>query len=151
MEIFCKDVAATENVGRKLGRLLRSGDVVALTGTLGAGKTCLAAAIAEAQGIPKDEVTSPTFTIMNVYEGELPVYHFDLYRLEREEELEDIGFAEYCGTRGITLIEWADMFPAELPSEYLEVKIVPGQEGRRINMLPHGRRFEKLIEEYGQC
>ena len=93
MEKFLEDSAATEALGALLGRHLQDGDVLCLSGDLGAGKTLLSRGIATALGVSPEAVTSPTFAIMNVYEGrELEVRHFDLYRLNRPEELEDIGF-----------------------------------------------------------
>ena len=105
MEIYLQDSAATEALGKLLGRHAADGDVFCLTGDLGAGKTLLSRGVAEALGVSSEDVTSPTFAIMNVYQGtELEVRHFDLYRLNRPEELEDIGFDEYAGGDGVTLM-----------------------------------------------
>ena len=124
MEIYLQDSAATEALGKLLGRHAADGDVFCLTGDLGAGKTLLSRGVAEALGVSSEDVTSPTFAIMNVYQGtELEVRHFDLYRLNRPEELEDIGFDEYAGGDGVTLIEWAELFSEQLPEEYLQIKM----------------------------
>ena len=155
MEVFLDDSAATENLGKALGRLLANGDVVCLTGGLGAGKTLLAKGAAAALGAAAEEVTSPTFTIMNVYQGrKLEIRHFDLYRLNRSEELEDIGFAEYAGGDGVTLIEWAELFAAELPEEYLQITLQREGGGRRAVIEARGGRYKALLQhlekEYGK-
>lgn len=148
MELYLQDSAATENLGRILGSRLQDGDVICLTGDLGAGKTLLSRGVAEALGVPSEEVTSPTFTIMNVYQGNnLEIHHFDLYRLNRPEELEDIGFDEYCGGDGITLIEWAELFPEQLPDEYLQITLLHADSGRRAILEAKGERATELLLE----
>ena len=148
MEKFLVDSAATEALGRLLGRHLKDGDVLCLSGDLGAGKTLLSRGVATSLGVDPDAVTSPTFAIMNVYEGrELEVRHFDLYRLNRPEELEDIGFEEYAGGDGVTLIEWAELFREQLPEEYLQVVLRHEGAGRRAVLEVHGPRYEQLLEE----
>ena len=148
MEKFLADSSATEKLGLLLGRHLKDGDVLCLSGDLGAGKTLLSRGIATSLGVEPEAVTSPTFAIMNVYEGrELEVRHFDLYRLNRPEELEDIGFAEYAGGEGVTLIEWAELFSEQLPEEYLQVVLRHEGAGRRAVLEDHGQRYEQLLEE----
>ena len=148
MEKFLVDSAATEALGRLLGRHLKDGDVLCLSGDLGAGKTLLSRGVATSLGVDPDAVTSPTFAIMNVYEGrELEVRHFDLYRLNRPEELEDIGFEEYAGGDGVTLIEWAELFREQLPEEYLQVVLRHEGAGRRAVLEAHGPRYDHLLEE----
>ena len=115
MEIYLPTAVETEKLGNLLGKLAQSGDVFCFTGDLGAGKTLMSRGISLALGVAEEDVTSPTFAIMNVYDGEeLEVRHFDLYRLNRPEELEDIGFDEYAGGEGVTLIEWAELFSEQL-------------------------------------
>lgn len=148
MELYLADSAATEALGRLLGRHAASGDVFCLSGDLGAGKTLLSRGIAEALGVAPEAVNSPTFAIMNVYQGrELEVRHFDLYRLNRPEELEDIGFDEYAGGSGVTLIEWAELFSEQLPEAYLQVTLLHEGEGRRAQLSARGNRYEKLLQE----
>ena len=148
MEKFLADSSATEGLGLLLGRHLKDGDVLCLSGDLGAGKTLLSRGIATSLGVEPEAVTSPTFAIMNVYEGRvLEVRHFDLYRLNRPEELEDIGFAEYAGGEGVTLIEWAELFSEQLPEEYLQVVLRHEGAGRRAVLEAHGQRYEQLLEE----
>lgn len=148
MEIYLQDSAATEALGKLLGRHAADGDVFCLTGDLGAGKTLLSRGVAEALGVSSEDVTSPTFAIMNVYQGtELEVRHFDLYRLNRPEELEDIGFDEYAGGDGVTLIEWAELFSEQLPEEYLQITLRLDGAGRRAVLESKGARYEKLLGE----
>ena len=148
LEKYLADSAATEALGRLLGKHAQDGDVLCLSGDLGAGKTLLSRGVAAALGVEPDEVTSPTFAIMNVYEGrELEVRHFDLYRLNRPEELEDIGFAEYAGGEGVTLIEWAELFSEQLPEEYLQVELRHEDAGRRAVLTAQGERYERLLKE----
>lgn len=148
MEIYLQDSAATEALGKLLGRHAADGDVFCLTGDLGAGKTLLSRGVAEALGVSSEDVTSPTFAIMNVYQGtELEVRHFDLYRLNRPEELEDIGFDEYAGGDGVTLIEWAELFSEQLPEEYLQITLRLDGAGRRAMLEPNGARYEELLGE----
>ena len=148
MEKYLADSAATETFGCPLGKHLEDGDVLCLSGDLGAGKTMLSLGIATSLGVAADEVTSPTFAIMNVYQGhELEVRHFDLYRLNRPEELEDIGFEEYAGGEGVTLIEWAELFKEQLPEDYLQVVLRHEGDGRRAVLRAHGERYERLLKE----
>ena len=129
--------AETIAVGEALGAELEAGDVLVLTGDLGAGKTQLTKGIAAALGCEGD-VTSPTFTIEMVYEGgRLPLYHFDLYRLDDPEQLEDIGLFDVLGGDGVCVIEWGEQFAEEL-GDYVSVRVsrldgesAPGQEPPR--------------------
>ncbi len=150
LTIQTHEPAATFALGRTLGRLLAAGDVVCLTGDLGTGKTLLVQGIAAGLGV-SDDVTSPTFTILQVYEtGRLPLYHFDLYRLDSPDELDNIGFAEYTGGAGVAVVEWADKFSAAMPDEHLLIELEGGPGGeadRRIELTPAGGRYRRLCEE----
>ncbi|HWR40018.1 MAG TPA: tRNA (adenosine(37)-N6)-threonylcarbamoyltransferase complex ATPase subunit type 1 TsaE [Patescibacteria group bacterium] len=135
-------------LGQLLGQGLKSGDVVCLTGDLGAGKTLLTQGIAN--GLEVDgPVTSPTFTILNVYEGRGELYHFDLYRLDYPGELLDIGFEEYVGGTGVAVIEWPDKFPEQMPREavFLEICRNEQDEERLIRLEARGERYRPLLEE----
>ncbi len=138
---------ATRTFARKLSERLQAGDVVLLQGNLGAGKTEFVKGMAEGFGVT-EPVTSPTFALLNLYQGRIPVYHFDLYRLTRAEELYEIGFDEFVGGGGLALVEWPDLFATEMPDEYLKVVIGPGAglTERTIQVEPHGRRFSKRWE-----
>ena len=99
----------------------RGGEVIALCGELGAGKTTLIKGVAEGLGVRPEEVHSPTFVLMNVYEGRLPLYHFDFYRLDRTDEIVRLDYEEYLGGDGVAVIEWADRMRDLLPSDHLQV------------------------------
>jgi tRNA threonylcarbamoyladenosine biosynthesis protein TsaE len=123
----------TIEFGRRLATELRAGDVVALTGELGAGKTCLVKGIAFGLGIAQ-EITSPTFTIIHEYRGVLlPLYHIDLYRLDSTQEVIAVGIEEYLPGDGVTVIEWAEKIGALLPEHTKRVRMeVVGENARRI-------------------
>ena len=126
----------TFRLAKELGEKAQPGFLYALDGDLGAGKTVFAQGFAAGLGI-EEAVNSPTFTILQIYDsGRLPLFHFDLYRLESEEELMEIGAEEYLCGNGVSLVEWASLFPEILPKPYYEVKIgrLPeeGWEERRI-------------------
>ncbi len=125
--------AETRALGEKLASRLKAGDVVVLEGELGAGKSELARGIARGLGVT-ETVTSPSFTILNVYEsGRCPLYHFDWYRLESEEELYELGMDEYLGGDGIAVVEWAERCPDAVPENVLRIRLeVTGGESRRI-------------------
>lgn len=112
----------TCTLGRKLGELLKAGDIVCLVGDLGTGKTAFTKGIAEALGV-SGYITSPTFTFVNEYQGRIPMFHFDVYRIGEPEDLFEIGFEEYLEQDAVVVIEWADMIKDILPSEYIWVEI----------------------------
>lgn len=128
---FTKSPAETLGLGRKLGRGLKDGDVVALLGNLGAGKTVFAKGIAAGLDIT-DEITSPTFTLLKQYEGRLKLNHFDLYRIEDEDELANMGFYDYLGGEGVCVIEWADK--ASLPPCISVTLEGSGADGRAVTI-----------------
>jgi tRNA threonylcarbamoyladenosine biosynthesis protein TsaE len=114
----------TMQLGKILGELLVPGDVVALIGDLGAGKTTLAKGIASGAGVEDEgDVTSPTFVLVNEYQGRFPVYHADLYRLQEAHEAEDLGWEEFIFGDGISLMEWAEKIPEILPEDRIEIRI----------------------------
>lgn len=118
-----RSARATFDLGVRLGEALQPGDVVALVGELGAGKTQLVRGIARGAGVPDVEVASPTFAIVATYRGRIPVHHADLYRVADEEELYGTGFSDLTGGEGALLVEWADRIPGALPAERLEIKL----------------------------
>ena len=130
----------TYRLGEEMGRKAEPGDVYALTGDLGTGKTVFAQGFAAGLGI-SGYVNSPTFTILQVYEeGRLPLYHFDVYRIEEPEEMEEIGYEDYFYGDGVTLIEWAELIDVLLPDRAFRINILKdpskGDDYRRIEMLP---------------
>jgi tRNA threonylcarbamoyladenosine biosynthesis protein TsaE len=112
----------TRAIGRALAPLLRAGDVVALGGELGAGKTTLVQGAAAALGV-SEPVLSPTFTLVREYRGSLPIYHVDVYRLNRLQDVLDLGFEEMTDAGGVTFVEWGDAIEALLPESYLEIAL----------------------------
>ena len=133
----------TKKIGTYLASLLERGDVITLEGDLGAGKTTFTKGIAEGLGV-KRAVTSPTFTIIKEYDGEIPLYHMDVYRLEHSDE--DIGFDEYFFGDGVSVIEWASFITDYLPKERLMVKIEHiNMDKRKLTLIPKGKRFENVV------
>ncbi len=118
--------------------------IICLDGELGAGKTVFTKGIAQALGI-KDNITSPTFTIIKEYEGELPLYHMDVYRLDGNTD--GIGIEEYFTKGGVVVIEWSDTIKDILPSERLDIKIKVVDENERLFIIePHGQKYKELCE-----
>lgn len=140
------DEAATAALGRALAEALPDGSVVALCGTLGAGKTRLVQAIAEASGIDPRDVASPSFVLIHEYRGRRPIYHIDAYRVRNDDEFLDLGPDEYFESEGLTLVEWADRVEGGLPAERLEVHIqVAGPTRRRFEIVARGDRYHPVI------
>ena len=117
----------TIKFGERVGHLLTGGDVLALTGDLGAGKTVLTCGIALGLGIPMDQVSSPTFTLIQEYSGSIPLIHVDLYRLEGPSDISTLGLEEYFTPHTIVLIEWAERFPQILPSDHMAICLEYGE------------------------
>ena len=142
-----KSPEQTSELAVLLAGLLKPGMVICLDGDLGAGKTLFVKAAAKALGV-EEEVTSPTFALVNVYQGKVLIYHFDLYRLQQVEQLADIGFDEYVNGDGISLIEWPNEFKAALPEEYLWIEIIRTADSERSwRFLPQGEKYDALSEE----
>lgn len=120
----------TKRFGRKLAEDLKKGDIVALIGPLGSGKTCLTQGICAGLGI-KELVTSPSFVIINQYTGKFWVYHFDLYRLENKKELIDLGYEEFFYDRGVCIVEWAEKIRELLPKRRIEIYLEIISENKR--------------------
>jgi tRNA threonylcarbamoyladenosine biosynthesis protein TsaE len=141
------DESATAALGAALAHVLPDGSVVALNGTLGAGKTRLVQALAEASGVAAGECVSPTFVLINEYHGRRPIYHFDAYRLADDDEFLQLGPEEYFAGQGVTLIEWAERVERCLPRERLEIRIEPtGPGSRRFYLQARGERYEQVVE-----
>ena len=137
----------TWRIGEILGAVLGAGDTVCLYGDLGSGKTNLAYGIARGLDVREQYITSPTFTFVNEYDGRIPLYHIDLYRLNDPGELENIGFDEYIDSDGVTVIEWAEKAEEELPVECLSVYLsIIDEHSREIGFLAEGERYEKLLD-----
>jgi tRNA threonylcarbamoyladenosine biosynthesis protein TsaE len=135
----------TETLGEHLAGSLRAGDVLGLSGDLGAGKTCLVRGICRGLGV-QDRVTSPSFLTVNEYRGRLPVFHVDLYRIDRVGDLRTDGYDEMVFGPGVTLIEWSERMTDVLPDERLDVSIeITGQQERRLTFRPRGSRGRDLV------
>ena len=144
-----KSASETTRIGKSIGSRLRAGDVVALGGELGAGKTQFIKGLAAGAGVGKPTyVSSPSFTLINEYLGRVPFYHVDLFRLESQKEAEGLGLEDYLHGGGITAIEWADKIPSLLPGEMLSIYIVyTGKNTRSIDMIGKGKRYEEFVNE----
>jgi len=139
----------TRAVGEAIASVVEGGDVVSLTGDLGAGKTTLVQGAARRLGV-RDPVLSPTFTLVRQYRGERPVYHLDIYRLDRVQDVLDLGFEEMLDQGGVVFVEWGDAIRALLPEEYLEIAVtMPADGDLRLLALSGnggswGRRWDRL-------
>ncbi len=143
--------AATEGLGRRLGRLLAPGDLVALSGNLGTGKTVLTRGIAEGAGA-HSAVTSPTFTFIRILRGAVLIYHVDLYRIDDPKQLSDLGLDEVLAQPAIVIIEWAEKALRYLPQEHLWVSLrfVNGDDARELELRATGARYEKLLASFSE-
>ncbi len=123
----------TQTIGQQIGETLKAGDVVALVGDLGAGKTCLTQGIARGARIASHEVVnSPSYTLINEYAGEIPIYHIDLYRLPGHGEIVNLGLEEYLEGNGICIIEWADRMANLLPANHIQITMSWVDESTRV-------------------
>ncbi len=136
-----------ESVAAKLGTLVKVGDVICMTGDLGAGKTTFTQSFANGLEV-NDYVTSPTFTLINEYEGRIPLYHFDVYRINHISEMEDLGYEEYFYGEGVCVVEWASLIEEVLPDDRLWIEIkVTGIESRRICFNATNAYYEEMVKE----
>lgn len=141
------DEQATAALGRALAEVLPDGTTVALCGALGAGKTRLVQSIAEAVGVDRRNVTSPTFVLIQEYHGHRSVYHIDVYRLRDEDEFLALGPEEYFQSNALVLVEWADRVESCLPRDRIEIGIeVTGARSRRFVIRPIGRQHVEAVE-----
>jgi tRNA threonylcarbamoyladenosine biosynthesis protein TsaE len=145
--VLSRSARETRQLGERLGRLLEGGDVVGLSGELGAGKTCLAQGLALGLGVPPDvPVTSPTFTLVGQYPGRVEMRHADFYRVDHYARLEDAGFADLLDRAGVLVVEWPERFAASLPRERIEVAIeIVSEEERCIRLRGVGERAAGIV------
>jgi tRNA threonylcarbamoyladenosine biosynthesis protein TsaE len=143
--------AATSGLGKKMGERLKAGSIVALIGELGCGKTLLTRGICAGLGVPLRQVNSPTFVLVNEYQGRLPVFHMDLYRIGEIAEGFEIGILDYLGRgSGVIVVEWAEKILSLLPDDYLKVQFhIISTRKRRIVLSAPGDRFSDLLGELG--
>jgi tRNA threonylcarbamoyladenosine biosynthesis protein TsaE len=146
MKIITQSPEETIALGQKLAQHLKPADVLGLIGEFGAGKTTLVKGVAQGLGVKEREhVSSPSFVIVKEYEGRIPLFHLDLYRLDNLTEIEYLGFGEYLFDEGVCVIEWAERMKMLLP-DYLEVRMaIKGEKSREITFIPHTRRYEEIV------
>jgi tRNA threonylcarbamoyladenosine biosynthesis protein TsaE len=149
VELLSQSEEETRAMGESVGRSAAAGDVITLSGDLGAGKTRFAQGVAAGIGIaPSVPIVSPTFTLLNEYRGRLPLYHLDLYRLAGGGDAADLGLEEYLYGNGVSVIEWPERLGEHLPAERLHVEIlVTGDESRVIRLLAAGTRYVAMLQE----
>ena len=141
MQFVSHSAEETERFGEALAQELRAGDVLAFTGSLGMGKTAFTCGLARGLGC-RGRVTSPTFTIVNEYEGKTPLFHFDMYRLGSSDELFDIGWDDYLARGGVCAVEWSERVSDALPGDTIFVDIARGEEGENTRVITvTGGRF----------
>ncbi len=146
LESVLSSRSQTEHLGHVIGSSLTGGEVLALTGALGAGKTALVRGIAAGLDLPPESVSSPTFVLAHEYEGRVPLVHIDLYRLHTAAEAESIGLDDYLAGSAVVAIEWADRFPGWLPADRLEVQLTHRSPAtRNALVLAQGPRSSALL------
>jgi len=147
ISLVCHNEAATTSFGEKLSKLLGPGDFICLDGDLGAGKTFLSKAIIKALGVD-EYVTSPSYTIVNEYEGKYPIYHFDVYRIDDVDEMYEIGYEEYFYSKGICLVEWANMVTELIPENHYRIQLKMGEDftSRIIEITGSTSELESKLE-----
>ena len=152
MMLTSKSPQETLDLARTIAKSLKKGSIVCLHGDLGAGKTTFVKGMVKAFGFDADRVTSPTFVLMNIYEGKLPVYHFDLYRLEKPTDMLQIGYDEFLYGEGISVIEWAERLKELYPKEYLRIELRhKATQEREIILTTSGRIYEDVIRKVGNA
>lgn len=139
MQVTVRNVEQTQALGMSLAPQLRPGDVLLLRGELGAGKTALAQGIARGLGV-EGPVSSPTFVLLQCHQGRLPLHHFDLYRLDSGDALEEAGLSEYIGGESVSVIEWPERCESALPARHLDISITysDDEDTRVITFTPQG-------------
>ena len=154
LTIHSRGESETIEIARRLGASLKGGEVLALTGTLGAGKTVFVKGLAQGLDI-KDVITSPTFVIVKTYHGRLPLHHVDFYRLERIDDLATIGFEDLFEENTVVAIEWAEKFSSALPDSFLQISIFyVGERSRRFQFQATGNpqwenQLAQIFAPYG--
>ena len=134
-----------QHLGQQLASVLQAGDVLILSGDLGAGKTTFTKGLAKGLGI-NQMIKSPTYTIVREYEGRLPLYHLDVYRIGQDPDSIDLDDFLFGG--GVTVIEWGQLLEEVLPDDYLQISIFPEADGRRLDFLAKGDRSSQVLKEF---
>jgi len=148
LDIVSHSMAQTHRLGARLGELLHGGELLLMDGDLGTGKTTLTQGIAEGMGI-RGVVSSPTFTLLKEYEGRIPLYHFDLYRLEDPGEILDLGFEEYFYGNGVCVVEWAEKADLYWPADHLNIRLKMLSDTKRgLLFAAVGARYCELLRQF---
>jgi len=146
-KFISKSPEETIGFGEYLAKSFKEGDIICFFGDLGSGKTTLIKGIAKGLKIGHAKVNSPTFVLMNVYHGRLPLFHFDFYRLDNIEEISSIGYDEFLYADGVSVIEWADRLGTLLPDEYLRIELKHKRDDERVIQLSaKGLRYQNIVE-----
>lgn len=146
-QFLSKSQEETIKLGERLAHSLQSGDIIGLFGDLGSGKTTFTKGIARGLKIKEEDVNSPTFTLMNVYEGRLSLFHFDLYRLDQIKEILNLGYEEFLYGEGVSVIEWAEKMGRLLPQNFLKVHLSSQDENQRlITFCAVGKRSQGILK-----
>ena len=145
--VVSKSARQTMSWGKNLGKLIQGGEIIGLVGELGAGKTCFVRGFAEGIEVGKDAwVRSPTFTLINEYNGRLPVYHIELYRVGERAQQDGLNLREYLYGDGVSLIEWFEYLPADEVEEFLQINLAHlGGARRQLTFVAHGARYEAIL------
>lgn len=145
MCITLKSESAEEtiNIGKKIGSMLRGGEIIAMQGTLAAGKTTITKGIAESLGV-KDNITSPTFCLISEYEGKIPLYHMDVYRLEGGEDFLNLGVEDFMYSNGVSIIEWSEKVMSELPKKTIILRLEPVENSTIRNITIENWPYDEI-------
>jgi len=151
---FCvvtRSESQTRSWGRRLGKLLRGGEIIGLSGELGSGKTCFVRGLAEGLEVDKEAwIRSPSFTLINEYQGRRPLYHIDLYRVEGRSALQELNLDDYLFSDGVSVAEWCEHLPAGELDEWLRVEFVHDNGNRRrLTFTAYGERYEEILKALG--
>lgn len=145
--VLSRSSTQTQGWGRRLGRLLRGEEIIGLSGELGSGKTCFVRGLAQGMEVDKRAwVRSPSFTLINEYDGRVPLYHIDLYRLSGASEIEGLDLREVFFSQGVSVVEWFERLPEGEVEEYLHIAFEYGDGSRRhLTFTAYGSRYEELV------
>ena len=147
-KIISKSPEETIKLGARIARYFKAGSIVCLMGDLGSGKTTLIQGIAQGLKISKTKVNSPTFVLMNVYYGKLPLYHFDLYRLGDMNDIHSIGYEEFLYGDGVAVVEWAERLDSLMPEEYLKIDLTHKKlNEREIKISAQGAKYKEILKK----
>ena len=148
MERLSVSVNQTLKLGKKIAGNLSGGEIILLSGPLGAGKTVLAKGIAQGLGINKNDVLSPTFVLLRIYQGKYLLQHFDFYRIKTPQDVFALGYPEYLSADAVTIIEWPQRLKFLLPKEFLKIKLcIKAKNQRYFKFMAKGARHKKLLEK----